>query len=573
MDVLGISFGIDTSAALIRDGVTVAAVLEERFSRIKHDRSWPSQAIAWCLKEGGTTLADVDSVAFFWNPAIHLDFAHPGRARTYRHHGDFLHMAPAWLLGSFRPPHGDLASSHTTQTIHLDGRKPLTIHYVTHHKCHAAVAYWPSPYDDAAVLTVDGFGERVSTTIGAWRGGEYTELETIRVPQSLGSFYAALTGHLGFRPNNGEGKVMGLAPYGDQRFLERFRSLLGTSEGGDPSAPFELDLRYFEHYLDTPARVSARFLDEFGPPRKHDEEPTDHHMALAWATQAVAEEAILGLARRAHAATGLDHLVMAGGVAMNSVANGRLEREGPFSSVWVQPSSGDGGTAVGAALWTWHVISGGTNRHRWTTDRLGPEFSADACREALKKGGWRWDEPADVIADTAQALADGELVGWFEGRAELGARALGGRSILADPRPAHNKDILNARVKFREGFRPFAPSVAEEAAADFFVLPPGGSVPWMQKVHSVRESKRSQLGAVTHTDGTARLQTVSAEGAPAYHALITAFGEITGVPVVLNTSFNVRGEPMVLTPDDAIRCWATTGLDRLVLGPCVLKKP
>jgi carbamoyltransferase len=572
-DILGISFGIDTSACLVRDGVTVAAALQERFSRIKHDRSWPSDAISYCLAEGDTTLADVDSVAFFWNPALHLDFAHPGRAKTYGHHGDFLHMAPAWLLSAFRPPTGDLASSHTTQTIHLDGRAPLTIHYITHHRCHAAVAYWPSPFDDAAVLTIDGFGERVSTTIGAWQGGQYTEHHTVRVPQSLGSFYAALTGHLGFRPNNGEGKVMGLAPYGDRRHLERFRDLLGTCEGGDPHRPFELDLRYFEHYLDTPARVSERFIAEFGPAKRHDEEPTDHHMALAWATQAVTEEAILGLAKKAHALTGLSNLVMAGGVAMNSVANGRLEREGPFDQVWVQPSSGDGGTAVGAALWTHHVIDEQTSRHRWSSDRLGPEFTPEQCRAALKKGGWRWNEPDDVIADTAAALADGELVGWFQGRAELGARALGGRSIVADPRPAHNKDVLNARVKFREGFRPFAPSVTEEAAADFFELPEGGSVPWMQKVHSVQPHQRSNLGAITHIDGTARLQTVSATGSPTYHALIKAFGDLTGVPVLLNTSFNVRGEPMVLTPDDAIRCWATTGLDRLVLGPCVLVKP
>jgi len=268
---------------------------------------------------------------------------------------------------------------------------------------------------------------------------------------------------------------------------------------------------------------------------------------------------------------------MAGGVAMNSAANGRLAMEGPFRDVWIQPSAGDGGTAVGAALHVWHVLEGKTERHRWLHDRLGPEFSAEECRAALRRGGWAWTEPQDVATDTAEALARGELVGWFQGRAELGMRSLGGRCILADPRKAENKDVLNARVKFREPFRPFAPSVISEAAAELFELPPRRAsddcVPFMQKVFMVRPEARDRLGAVTHVDGSARLQTVNSEADPLYHQLISAFGRITGVPVVLDTSFNVRGEPIVGTPDDAIRCWASTGLDRLVLGPCVLVKP
>ena len=575
MDILGISFGIDTSACLVRDGVTLAAVLEERFSRIKHDRAWPARAIAHCLAVGGTTLQDVDAVAFFWNPALHLDFPHPGRSRTYRHHGDYLHMVPAWLLGAFRPPSGGLPSPHTTMQVEIEGRaRPVTIHYVTHHRAHAACAFFPSPFEEAAVLTIDGFGERVSTTLGAWRpadgGWAYTEYDTVRVPQSLGSFYAAMTAWLGFRPNNGEGKVMGLAPYGTDRLVSRFREVLRVP-GED--APFELDLRWFAHFLDTPGRVSDRFLREFGPGRAPGDPITQEHKDVARAVQQVTEEAILALARELATKSGLPDVVLSGGVAMNSVANGRLEREGPFDRVWVHPAAGDGGTAVGAALWSWHVIAGGTERHRWTTDRLGPAFDAAACRAALRAGGWAWTEPEDLFVDTAQALADGELVGWFQGGAELGARALGGRSILADPRRAENKDVLNARVKFREGFRPFAPSVTAEAARDFFDLPGGSTVPWMQKVHAVRPERVADLAGITHVDGTARLQTVHAEGAPKYHALIAAFGQITGVPVLLNTSFNVRGEPMVLTPADAIRCWATTGLDRLVLGPCVLRKP
>ncbi|MCO4768420.1 MAG: carbamoyltransferase [Deltaproteobacteria bacterium] len=580
MDILGISFGIDTSAALIRDGRTVAAALEERFSRIKHDRAWPSAAIDYCLREAGTSLMDVDSIAFFWNPAIQLDFPQGGRARTYRHHGDYLHMAPAWLLGALRGPLGGIRSGHTTQTIHLEGREPLVIHYVTHHRTHAAAAFFPSPFEEAAVLTVDGYGERAATTLGAFRRDgdaySYESVEELVFPQSLGSVYAAVTTWLGFRANNGEGKVMGLAPYGDERFVQRFREILGIDSSGD-GLPYSIDQSWFAYTLDTADRVGARFLEEFGPPAQRDIPHNEAHKAVAFAMQSVTEEALLGLARRLHARTGLDSLVMAGGVAMNSAANGRLEREGPFADLWVQPSAGDGGTAAGAALHVWHMLEGEGARHEWPNDRFGPSFSAEECRDALRRGGWSWDEPDDIAADTAAALADGELVGWFQGRAEFGMRALGSRSILADPRSAENKDVLNARVKFREPFRPFAPSVAVEAAGEFFDLPQRRTsdhcVPSMQKVHPVKADARERLAAVTHVDGSARLQTVSTESDALYHQLITEFGRITGVPVVLNTSFNVRGEPIVGTPDDAIRCWASTGLDRLVLGPCVLRKP
>lgn len=579
MDILGISFGIDTSAALIRDGRTVAAALEERFSRIKHDTAWPAAAIESCLREGGTSLMDVDSIAFFWNPSLQLDFPHGGRSRTYRHHGDYLHMAPSWLLGALRGPLGGIRSGHTTQTIELDGRKPLVVHYVTHHHTHAAAAFFPSPFDQAAALTVDGYGERAATTLGAWRadgdGHRYEALGQMEFPQSLGAVYAAVTGWLGFKPNNGEGKVMGLAPYGDDRFVDAFRDILGVGgRGHDPEAPYCIDGSWFAYTLDTADRVSARFVTRFGAPAQRDQVHTEQQRAVAFALQRVTEEALLALAQQLHRLSGLPNLVMAGGVAMNSAANGRLEREGPFEQVWIQPSAGDGGTAVGAALYVWHVLHGGTQRHRWLNDQLGPAFDDEACRDALRRGGWTWQEPDDIAADTAAALARGELVGWFQGRAEFGMRSLGARSILADPRRAENKDVLNARVKFREPFRPFAPSVVAERAGEFFDVPNGSdAVPFMQKVVSVRPAARGQLGAVTHVDGSARVQTVSAQGSPLYHRLITAFGALTGVPVVLNTSFNVRGEPIVGTPDDALRCWASTGLDRLVLGPCVLSKP
>jgi carbamoyltransferase len=552
-------------------------VLEERFSRIKHDSNWPARAIAWCLEQGKTSLDAVDHVAFFWNPAQELDFPHPGRSQSYRHHGDYLHMVPSWLLGSQGSGGARPSSPSMSQSIQIDGREqPLQIHYIDHHRCHAAVSFFPSPHAQAAVLTVDGYGERNATTLGRWSIGSdqrarFELLDEIEFPNSLGSFYAAVTSWLGFRANSGEGKVMGLAPYGDDSLVQDFRRILGLSDDSD--TPYNLDLSWFDFYLDRPSRVSERFLSTFGP--RAERGCGDHNAgqrAVAFATQAVLEEALLALSRRLHHLSGCEHLVMAGGVAMNSAANGRIEREGPFQSLWVQPSSGDGGTAVGAALWTWHMLLSGTQRHHWNHDRHGPAFNDDACRAALAKGGWQWTEPQNLCQETAQALANGELIGWFQGGAELGARALGGRSILADPRRVENKDVLNSRVKFREGFRPFAPSVLQERAGELFELPEGCTVPWMQKVHPVREAAREQLAGVTHIDGSARLQTVSRDADPLYHDLIAAFGDITGVPVLLNTSFNVKGEPMVLSPDDAIRCWASTGLDRLVLGCCVVRK-
>jgi carbamoyltransferase len=577
LDILGISFGVDTSACLLRDGQLIGAALEERFSRIKHDSSWPSQAISWCLQQGDIRLEQVDHVAFFWNPAQELDFPHPGRSHRYRHHGDYLHMVPSWLLGGLSSGSTRLSSPSMTQSIEIEGRdEPLKIHYIDHHRCHAAVSFFPSPHNEAAVLTIDGYGERSATSLGKWRmdseqGALYESLGEIGYPNSLGSFYAAVTTWLGFRANSGEGKVMGLAPYGDDSLVEQFRCIVGV--GGDSDKPYSLDLSWFDFYLDRPSRVSDRFIAAFGPAAEPGcREHSATQKAVAFAAQLALEDAVLALAGRLHQLSGCEHLVMAGGVAMNSAANGRLEREGPFRSLWVQPSSGDGGTAVGAALWTWHMLLRGTQRHHWTTDRHGPGFSDDACRAALRTGGWDWTEPQDLCGETARALAEGELVGWFQGRAELGARALGGRSILADPRRVENKDVLNSRVKFREGFRPFAPSTLQDRAGEFFELPDGSTVPWMQKVHPVRSDAREQLAGVTHVDGSARLHTVSRDAAPLYYDLIAAFGEITGVPVLLNTSFNIKGEPMVLSPEDAIRCWASTGLDRLVLGPCVVRK-
>jgi carbamoyltransferase len=583
--VLGISAFYHDSAACLLDGESiVAAAQEERFTRVKGDDSFPSRAIEYCLAEAGISTSDLDAVVFYEKPLLkferlletYLDIAPRGLS-------SFRRAAPLWMR----------------ERLYIDrairsglGGYSGKLLYAEHHESHAASAYYPSPFDEAAILTIDGVGEWATATIGVGRGAVVELLEEMRFPDSLGLLYSAFTYHAGFKVNSGEYKLMGLAPFGVPRYVDRIHSnLLKLNVDGS----FQLDQRYFD-YRGGLRMTNTRFDRLFdGPPRKPESPLSQREMDLACSVQQVSEEIVLRMARHAHRRTGLDNLCMAGGVALNAVANGRLVRSGPFDNVWVQPASGDAGGALGAAYVAAHKYFGRPRSPRLGTDSmrgafLGPRFNTDEIRRELHSAGANYEEvehsgPEDRAAEL---IADGKIVGWFQGRMEFGPRALGARSILADARDPDMQSRLNQKIKFREGFRPFAPSVLGERAEEYFEL--RGPSPYMTIVAPVKESKRvparssdktgldrvtevrSQIPAVTHLDYSARIQTVARDQNPAFHRLLSAFDERTGCPVVVNTSFNVRGEPIVCTPRDGLACFSRTAIDALMIGPFMVSR-
>jgi carbamoyltransferase len=596
--VLGLSaYYHDAAACLLADGEIVAAAQEERFTRRKGDAAFPAHAAAYCLREAGIGLDDVTCVAFYDKPLLKFErLLETYLAIAPRGLRSFLAAGPVWATEKLftdrdlRRALGALAGRDDH-----DG----DVLYAEHHESHAASAFYPSPFDAAAVLTIDGVGEWATASIGVGRGAELDLHRELRWPDSLGLLYSAFTYYTGFRVNSGEYKVMGLAPYGEPRYVDR---ILGALMDLRDDGSFTLDQRYFG-YLAGLTMTSEAFHELFGgPPRAPESALTQRDMDLARSVQDVCEEVVLRMARTAHRETGLDALCMAGGVALNAVANGRVLREGPFRRVWIQPAAGDAGGALGAAQLAWHRALGapravaraadGTPRDAMRGAYLGPAYD-DAAIEAYLAGvGAAYERlsPDEVAPAVAGLLADGGVVGWFSGRMEFGPRALGARSILGDPRSAAMQAEMNLRIKFREGFRPFAPSVLRERAAEWFELE--GDSPYMLLVAPVRAERRlpvneaaarlwgierlnaprSSIPAVTHVDYSARVQTVTADAHPAYHALLAAFEARTGCPVLVNTSFNVRGEPIVCTPEDAYRCFMRTHLDHLVLGPFLLAK-
>lgn len=561
MKILGLNFSNDASAALVVDGRVVMAVQEERFRRVKHYAGFPEMAMKACLRSGGLTLADLDAIAFFWNPSIHAATHQWRLSATPRHHLEFLYDVPNHLLPALGP-----APDAMEQVFHLSGGRRLRIFYVTHHLAHAAAALFCSPYREAAILTVDGYGERDASVIWRGSGTRIERLWTCEFPHSLGSFYAAFTQYLGFKPNSGEGKMMGLASYGEPRYADEIRRMLRLTDDG-----YELDLSYFSFYLERPVRYSERMVRVLGEPREPEGPITKRHEDIAASAQHVFEEAVIHLARIARRSTGLPNLCMSGGVTLNCSANGRLIRTGIFDQYFFQPAASDAGSALGAALWV-EYVAGGRSRGEpeMLLDYLGPSHSDDEVRSTLERGGLKYHKPSDPVTTVARLLARGFVGSVFQGAAEFGPRALGHRSTLADPRDARMKDYLNTHVKFREAFRPYAPSVIAERAADYFE---GCDFsPFMLRVFPTRPERLSEAGAVTHVDGGARVQTVSREHEPRYHALIDAFGHETGTPLVLNTSFNIRGEPIVNSPADAVKCYLTTGMDFLWIGDFLLVK-
>jgi carbamoyltransferase len=561
--IIGLNHSNDAAAAQIVDGRVVRASAEERFSRTKHDANFPQNALSWLLEDGKTSLDAAEAVAFFWNPARHMDAPNARLTRSPRSHLEYLYSLPNQLFG--RDPALSTLPFMELRLPFARGSQRLV--FVTHHLCHAAHAFYESPFSRAAILTVDGYGERSSTLIARGHENRIEPLLEVPFPHSLGSVYAAFTEYLGFRANNGEGKVMGLASYGEPVYAELMQTLLRTTNRG-----FEVDLTFFDYYHDRAHRYADRLVEALGEPRKAGAPLEKRHQDIAASLQERVEEVLLHLSKLAGQLSGENvALCMAGGVALNCVANGRIAAESGFERCFFQPACHDAGTSAGAALYVAHDVLGQKREiDANKTDYLGPRFSVDELRRAVEFSGLSYHEPADPAEHVATSLAAEKIVARFDGRAEFGPRALGNRSILAPPGPAAFKDTLNARVKRRESFRPFAPSVLAERCGEYFDSDVPS--PFMLRAYNTKPQYIERLGAITHVDGTARVQTITAAQNQPYTDLIAAYGKKSGIDCVLNTSFNVRGEPIVNTPEQAIRCFASTGIDELLLGPFVVRK-
>ncbi len=583
---LGISaFYHDSAACLLRDGEIVAAAQEERFTRKKGDAGYPANAVAYCLREAGIAPRDLSCVGFYDKPILkfermldtYLGIAPAGLKQ-------FLMAGPLWIKEKL------FTERELRAALGYDG----DILFAEHHESHAASAFFPSPFEEAAILTIDGVGEWATASFGVGRGNDIELLKELFWPDSLGLLYSAFTYYTGFKVNSGEYKVMGLAPYGEPRYTTLIRDhLIDLRDDGS----FRLNQEYFD-YLGGLTMTNGRFNDLFGgPPREPESRLTQRDMDLARSVQEVCEEVMLRMARTAHRATGRENLCLAGGVALNCVGNGRILREGPFRRLWIQPAAGDAGGALGVAQLVWHrhlkrprAVTPGRDAMKGAY--LGPAFGEAEIGALLDSAGAAYHrlERQPLLESVARLLADGKVVGWFEGRMEFGPRALGARSILGDPRSSKMQAHMNIAIKFREGFRPFAPSVLRERVSDWFELE--GDSPYMLLVAPVKKQRqipmtadqrklwgldllnvpRSEIPAVTHIDYSARIHTVSRDANPDYYDLIAQFEKLTGCPVLVNTSFNVRGEPIVCSPGDAYRCFMRTRIDALVLGRFLLHK-
>ena len=585
--ILGISaFYHDSAAVLLKNGEIIAAAQEERFTRKKHDYRFPENAIDFCLEQAGIDKSQLDYVAFYDKPFIKFERL----LMTYLSYApfglkSFLTAMPPWIKEKI------FTRSYIEDKLSCQGK----VFFPEHHESHAASAFYPSPFKEAAILTVDGVGEWATASYGIGCDNNITILSELKFPHSLGLLYSAFTYYIGFRVNSGEYKLMGLAPYGQAKYVDIIKKeLVDIKEDGS----FRLNMKYF-NYCTGLTMTNKKFDNLFvSPPRVPDKERLEQrHMDLAKSIQVVAEEVILKMARHLYRKTGKSNLCLAGGVALNCVANGMLLQEGPFENIWVQPASTDAGGALGAALAIWHkhlkkkrVVN--ISKDSMKASLLGPEFSDNQIEEYLEKNAIPYKKlnEKEVASQAAEIISNEKVLGWFQGRMEYGPRALGGRSILGDPRSEKMQSIINLKIKFRESFRPFAPSVLLEQAKDYFEL--NCESPYMLLVAPVKESKRlpltedqkklfgieklkikrSHIPAITHVDYSARAQTVKREDNPLYYDMINEFYKLTGCPLVINTSFNVRGEPIVASPEDAYKCFMRTNMDYLIMGSFLLDK-
>jgi len=583
--ILGISaFYHDSAACIVKDGEIFAAAQEERFTRKKHDFSFPVHAIHYCLKEAGITSKELDYVGFYDKPFIkferilytYLSYA-PWGVRS------FLKAMPLWLKQKL------YMKNFIHQELDYDGE----IIFTEHHESHAAAAFYPSPFDEAAILTMDGVGEWATSSFGKGSGNRVDLFKEIRFPHSLGLLYSAFTYYTGFRVNSGEYKLMGLAPYGEPKYADLIRQeLIDIKDDGS----FKLNMKYF-NYCAGLTMTNEKFHKLFGgPPRKPESKITQKDMDVARSIQEVTEEVMLKMANHVHEVTGLENLCLAGGVALNCVGNGKILRESQFKNIWIQPAAGDAGSALGVALFVWYRYldnprSVGNGKDKQKGSYLGPQFSDKEIEVFAKENNAVYEKlnESEIAKRVAEFIADEKVVGFFQGRMEFGPRALGSRSILGDARSTEMQSVMNLKIKFRESFRPFAPSVLEEECSKYFEME--GVSPYMLLVAPVSDSKinsesqkdnsvgidrlkvkRSEVPAITHVDYSARIQTVSEETNPLYYKTIKAFYDKTGCPVIINTSFNIRGEPIVCTPQDAYRCFMCTNMDYLIMGKYLFAK-
>ncbi len=569
MYILGISsYAHESSCALIKDGKICALGEEERFNREKHTWKFPENAIRYCLDKEKITISDVEAFTFFWVPMKEL------RDNL----GHFLKYMPA-SLNLLRSPSGSddmgfLSRVLAMQNVGKDLQKRFNmkrtpeIHFVEHHLCHASSAFFISKFEEAAILTVDGRGESTSTMLSVGRGTKIEKIQEIAVPHSLGHLYASMTDFLGFKPFFDEWKVMGMSAYGRDTYVKEFEKVLDFDQNGI----YRLNLDYFSFHTHGQSQwLSKKFFDTFGPKRTRGGEYTQHYYDIAYALQRAVEKAGVNLANHLYEKTKLPNLCMTGGVVLNCLMNKEIVTRTPFKDYFFQPIANDAGTSLGSALYHYHQVLGKPRNFVFESVYWGPEFTNEEIEKSLKENKVSYFRTDRIAADTARRIADGKIVGWFQGRMECGPRALGNRSITVDPTRVEMKDKLNARVKRREGFRPFAPSVLEEKAHEYFDLPKGQPSPHMILIADVKPEKRSVIPPVTHADNTARVHTVSRKVNPRYWDLISEFEKLSGVPVLLNTSFN-ENEPIVCTPDQAIKCFLRTEFDVLAIGDFIVEK-
>ncbi|MCH8124422.1 carbamoyltransferase [candidate division KSB1 bacterium] len=587
MDILGISaFYHDSAACLVRDGEVIAAAQEERFTRKKHDFNFPENAIKYCLEEGGISGENLDYITFYDKPFIKFERLLQTYL-TYAPFGlkSFIMAMPLWLKKKL------WIKDYIASELNFKGK----ILFPEHHESHAASAFYPSPFDEAAILTIDGVGEWTTSSYGVGKNNEIDLWADLHFPHSLGLLYSAFTYFTGFKVNSGEYKLMGLAPYGEPKYVDQILdNLIDLKEDGS----FKMNMKYF-NYCAGLTMTNNRFANLFGgPARKPESKITQREMDIAMSIQKVTEDIMIRMARHLYKETGMKNLVLAGGVALNCVANGKILREGPFENIWIQPAAGDAGGALGAALFTWHQYLGkerklSNGRDLQKGSYYGPEYSNEEIEKYLKKENIPFEKLSDMeLTETvADLLANENVVGWFQGRMEFGPRALGGRSIIGDARSPKMQSIMNLKIKFRESFRPFAPSILSENVSDYFEM--DTESPYMLLVAPVKEELcfdnsqdghknydgldklkvvRSEIPAVTHVDYSARVQTVNEMDNPIYYKMIKAFYKKTNCPVIINTSFNVRGEPIVCNPEHAFLCFMRTNMDYLVLNNFLLNK-